>query len=184
MRTIGAFRPQLTQLLNPSCFRSFKVRALSSSSLPSSNQSRGGLPRFFSQVLPSYKAIPLFVLFVFFFFSITKFLYDWKLCMRWGCVSFGWGCRFEWIVINFFLFGLSGVLVTLNFGRQSVVIMSGVWFNPLNVSYGALCSWENLECFRYFVVGSWYLWTEPMRWIMAFTMMKLDGMGWDGWLFS
>ncbi|KGN43899.2 uncharacterized protein LOC101213733 isoform X1 [Cucumis sativus] len=55
MRTIGAFRPQLTQLLNPSCFRSFKVRALSSSSLPSSNQSRGGLPRFFSQVLPSYK---------------------------------------------------------------------------------------------------------------------------------
>lgn len=85
MRTIGAFRPQLTQLLIPSSLRSFKVRALSSSSLPSSNQSRGGLPRFFSQVLPSHKAI------LFFFFSIIKFLYDWKLCMGWGCVSFGWG---------------------------------------------------------------------------------------------
>ncbi|XP_023553834.1 uncharacterized protein LOC111811289 isoform X3 [Cucurbita pepo subsp. pepo] len=55
MRTIGAIRPQLTELFNRSCFRSFRVRALSSSSLASSNQSRGGLPRFFSQVLPSYK---------------------------------------------------------------------------------------------------------------------------------
>lgn len=55
MPTLAAIRPQLTQFLNRSCFRTFKVRALSSSSLDSSNQSRGGLPRFFSLVLPSYK---------------------------------------------------------------------------------------------------------------------------------
>ncbi|XP_022148693.1 uncharacterized protein LOC111017293 isoform X3 [Momordica charantia] len=56
MRTIGAIRPQLSKLLHRSSFRSFRVRALSSSpSSASSNQARGGLPRFFSQVLPSYK---------------------------------------------------------------------------------------------------------------------------------
>ncbi|KAK1560675.1 hypothetical protein Q3G72_029526 [Acer saccharum] len=58
MQSSSAIRPRFVHLLNRPwqktvSFRS--VRAFSSSSSDEANQSRGGLPRFFSQVLPSSK---------------------------------------------------------------------------------------------------------------------------------
>ncbi|KAH7575426.1 hypothetical protein JRO89_XS02G0108000 [Xanthoceras sorbifolium] len=59
MQSLPAIRPRFVHLLNrpwekTASFTS--VRAFSSSSSDEANQSRGGLPRFFSQVLPSSKA--------------------------------------------------------------------------------------------------------------------------------
>ncbi|XVF67417.1 hypothetical protein PTKIN_Ptkin10aG0119300 [Pterospermum kingtungense] len=55
MQTLGPLRPRFTGLLKrPWLTRTFNLRALSSAS-DYSDQSRGGLPRFFSETLPSSK---------------------------------------------------------------------------------------------------------------------------------
>ncbi|XP_030485756.1 uncharacterized protein LOC115702434 [Cannabis sativa] len=56
MQMLAPIRPRFGGLLNPSWFNTFRgLRALSSSSSASANQSRGGLPRFFSENLPTTK---------------------------------------------------------------------------------------------------------------------------------
>ncbi|KAH9695072.1 16S rRNA (uracil(1498)-N(3))-methyltransferase [Citrus sinensis] len=53
----AAVRPRFVQLLNRPSLKPLSLRAFSSSSSDYANQSRGGLPRFFSQVLPPSKAV-------------------------------------------------------------------------------------------------------------------------------
>ncbi|KAH9655549.1 16S rRNA (uracil(1498)-N(3))-methyltransferase [Citrus sinensis] len=55
----AAVRPRFVQFLNRPSLKPLSLRAFSSSSSDYANQSRGGIPRFFSQVLPSSKAILL-----------------------------------------------------------------------------------------------------------------------------
>lgn len=51
----AAVRPRFVQFLNRPSLKPLSLRAFSSSSSDYANQSRGGLPRFFSQVLPPSK---------------------------------------------------------------------------------------------------------------------------------
>lgn len=57
----AAVRPRFVQLVNRPSPKIFSLRAFSSSSSDYGNQSRGGLPRFFSEVFPSSKAILFFI---------------------------------------------------------------------------------------------------------------------------
>ncbi|KAB1207380.1 Ribosomal RNA small subunit methyltransferase E [Morella rubra] len=56
MQTLVPTRPRFAEFLDRSLLRTLNLRALSSSSSDYANQSRGGLPRFFSEVLPPSKA--------------------------------------------------------------------------------------------------------------------------------
>lgn len=61
MPTLAALRPRFAAPLNRSLLRTLCLRALSSSSSDYASQSLGGLPRFFSEVLPPSKAHTLFL---------------------------------------------------------------------------------------------------------------------------
>ena len=52
---LAPIRPRFGGILNRSWVKTSSLRAFSSSSSASANQSRGGLPRFFSKVLPTTK---------------------------------------------------------------------------------------------------------------------------------
>lgn len=71
MQMLASAEPRFSGLRNPPWFKTLSFRAFSSSSSSSSsaysNQYRGGLPRFFSEVLPTTKVLPLSLWFIFVF---------------------------------------------------------------------------------------------------------------------